>query len=81
MSCGAGGIIFPAAQLFPFDTVASPVFAAKALEPLNPRAARATSERIWTQAYVKHLRPEKAAELAAREYDATHPAIWVKRRR
>jgi hypothetical protein len=30
---------------------------------------------------VRNLSPEKAAELAAREYDSTHPAAWVKRLR
>jgi hypothetical protein len=36
---------------------------------INPRAARASRERLWTRAYVKNLSPEKAAELAALEYD------------
>jgi hypothetical protein len=31
-------------------------------------------------AYIRHLSPEKAAELAAHEYDSTHPPAWLKRR-
>jgi hypothetical protein len=53
----------------------------KALQSINTRAARATGERIWTRAYVQNLSPEKAAELAALEYDNTHRPAWTKRRR
>jgi hypothetical protein len=38
-------------------------------------------ESIWTRAYMMGLDPAEAAELAAREYDATHPPDWIKRRR
>jgi hypothetical protein len=55
--------------------------AVKALQGINPGTARATGERVWTRAYVKHLSPEKAAELAALEYDNTHRPAWTKRRR
>jgi len=30
---------------------------------------------------IRPLTPQQAAEIAAREYDSTHPAAWVKRRR
>jgi hypothetical protein len=55
--------------------------AVKACQKLHERAARVTRESIWTRAYIMRLDPLAAAELAAREYDATHPAAWVKRRR
>jgi hypothetical protein len=55
--------------------------AGKALQKLHERAARVTRDGFWTRCYVRNLSPEKAAELAAREYDGTHPAAWVKRRR
>jgi hypothetical protein len=32
-------------------------------------------------AYIMRLDPAKAAELAAREYDSTHPPAWIKRGR
>jgi hypothetical protein len=53
----------------------------KACQKLHERAARVTRESIWTRAYILRLDPSEAAELAAREYDATHPPAWVKRRR
>jgi hypothetical protein len=52
--------------------------AVKALQKLHERAAR---DGFWTRCYVRNVTPEKAAELAAREYDATHPASWIKKRR
>jgi hypothetical protein len=55
--------------------------AVKALHKLHARAAAVTRESIWTRAYIMHLSPAGAAQVAAREYDATHPAGWVKRRR
>ena len=55
--------------------------ALKALQRLHERAAAVTRDRIWTRAYILRLEPPEAAELAAREYDATHPPAWVKRRR
>jgi hypothetical protein len=55
--------------------------AVKVLQSINTRAAMATGERIWTRAYVQNLSPEKAAELAALEYDNTHRPAWTKRRR
>jgi hypothetical protein len=55
--------------------------AVKALQKLHERAARVTRDGFWTRCYVRNLSPEKAAELAACEYDSTHPAAWVKRRR
>jgi len=36
-----------------------------------------TRESIWTRAYIMGLNPAKAAELAAREYDSTHPPSWT----
>jgi len=53
----------------------------KALQRLHERAAVVTRDRIWTRAYILRLDPAEAAELAAREYNATHPPAWVKRRR
>ena len=55
--------------------------AVKALQRLHERAAVVTRDRIWTRAYILRLDPAEAAELAAREYDSTHPPSWVKRRR
>jgi hypothetical protein len=55
--------------------------AVKACQKIHEHAARVTRESIWTRAYVLRLSPVEAAEVAAREYDATHPAAWVKRRR
>jgi len=55
--------------------------AVKALQRRHERAAVVTRDRIWTRAYILCLDPAEAAELAAREYDATHPPAWVKRRR
>jgi hypothetical protein len=55
--------------------------AVKALQKLHERAARFTRERLGTRAYILRLDPIEAAELAAREYDASHPPPWVKRRR
>jgi hypothetical protein len=52
--------------------------AVKALQKLHERAARVTRDGFWTRCYVRNLSPEKAAELAAREYDSTHPAAWVR---
>jgi hypothetical protein len=48
------------------------------VQKLHERAAR---DGFWTRCYVRNVTPEKAAELAAREYDATHPASWIKKRR
>ena len=53
----------------------------KALEKRNKFAVTATRESILARAYVQGLSPEDASDVAAREYDATHPAAWVKRRR
>jgi hypothetical protein len=53
----------------------------KALQKRHGRAARVTRDGFWTRCYVRNLSSEKAAELAAREYDATHPPDWLKRRR
>jgi hypothetical protein len=55
--------------------------AEKALQKLHERAAAITRESIWTRAYILRLDPAEAAELAAREYDSTHPPSWIKRRR
>jgi len=55
--------------------------AVKALQRLHERAAAVTRESIWTRAYIMRLDPANAAELAAREYDSTHPPSWLKRRR
>jgi hypothetical protein len=55
--------------------------AVKALKRLHERAAIVTPERLWTQLYIRRLDPAEAAELAAREYDSTHPPAWVKRPR
>jgi hypothetical protein len=55
--------------------------AVKALQKLHERAARVTRDGFWTRCYVRNLSPEKAVELAAREYDATHAPDWLKRRR
>jgi hypothetical protein len=45
----------------------------KALQKGHERAARVTRDGFWTRCYVRNLSPQKAAELAAREYDSTHP--------
>jgi hypothetical protein len=42
---------------------------------------RVTRDGFWTQMLLRNLSPEKAAELAAREYDSTRPPDWIKRRR
>lgn len=55
--------------------------AVEALQRLHERAAMVARESIWTRAYIMRLEPAEAAELAAREYDATHPPTWIKRRR
>jgi hypothetical protein len=55
--------------------------AVKALQKRHERAAIATRESMWTRAYILRLDPAEAAELAAREYDSTHPPSWIKRRR
>jgi hypothetical protein len=55
--------------------------AVKALRKLHERAAIVTRESLWTRAYIMRLDPAEAAELAAREYDSTHPPDWIKRRR
>jgi hypothetical protein len=55
--------------------------AVKPLQKLHERAVRSTRDGFWTRCYVRNLSPEKAAELAAREYDAMHPPNWIKRRR
>jgi hypothetical protein len=55
--------------------------AVKALQKRHERAAIFTRESIWTRAYIMRLDPAKTAELAAREYDSTHPPSWIKRRR
>jgi hypothetical protein len=54
--------------------------AVKALQKLHERAARVPRERIWPRAYIMRLEPAEAADVAAREYDATHPPAWVKMR-
>ena len=55
--------------------------AVKALQRLHERAAVVTRDGLWTRAYILRLEPAQAAEMAAREYDATHPPAWVKRKR
>jgi len=55
--------------------------AVKACLKVHDRAAAITRESIWSRAYIMRLSPAEAAEIAAREYDSAHPAIWVKRRR
>ena len=55
--------------------------AVKAWLKVHDRAAAVTRESIWTHAYIMRPSPAEAAEVAAREYDSTHPAAWVKRRR
>jgi hypothetical protein len=45
--------------------------AVKVLQKLHERAVRSTRDGFWTRCYVRNLSPERAAELAAREYDAT----------
>jgi len=55
--------------------------AVKALQRLHERAEVVTRDRIWARAYILRLDPAQAAELAAREYDSTHPPAWIKRRR
>jgi hypothetical protein len=51
----------------------------RSLSPIT--IARVTRDGFWTRCYVRNLSPEKAAELAAREYDSTHPPEWIKRQR
>jgi len=53
----------------------------KALQKRHEGAAAVTRESIWTRAYIMRLDPAQAAELAAREYDSTHPPDWIKRKR
>ena len=53
----------------------------KALQKLHERAAAVTRDGLWTRAYILRLDPAEAAELAAREYDSTHPPAWINRRR
>jgi hypothetical protein len=53
----------------------------KALAKVNLAAVPVTREGVLTRAYVEGLSPEQATEVAAREYDSTHPAAWVNRRR
>ena len=53
----------------------------RALGKVNLAAVPVTREGVLSRAYVQGLSPEQAAEIAVREYDSTHPAAWVKRRR
>jgi hypothetical protein len=46
--------------------------AVKALQKLHWSAAAVTRDGLWTKLYVRGFSPEKAAELAEREYDSTH---------
>ena len=55
--------------------------AVKALQKLHEQAAAVTREGLLTRAYFQGLSPHQAAELAAHEYEATHPQSWIKRRR
>jgi hypothetical protein len=55
--------------------------AGRALQKLHERAARVTRDGFWTRCYVRNLSPERAAQLAAREYDSTHPPDWIKQGR
>jgi hypothetical protein len=54
--------------------------ALKALQKLHPLAAAATREGLLTRCYIQGLNSQQAGELAAREYDSTHPPAWVKKR-
>jgi hypothetical protein len=51
------------------------------LPKVHERAAVVTRDGFWTRLYVRGLSPDDAAKHAAREYDSTHPAASVKRRR
>jgi hypothetical protein len=53
----------------------------KALAELHERAAIVTRHGLWTKFYVRGLSPEKAAELAATEYNNSHRPKWAKGRR
>jgi len=55
--------------------------AVKACLKVHDRAAAVTRESVWSRGYIMHLSSAEAAEVAAREYDSTHPPIWLKRRR
>jgi hypothetical protein len=46
----------------------------KALQKLHWSAAAFTRDGLWIKLYVRGFSPEKAAKLAAREYDANAPA-------
>jgi len=48
---------------------------------VHERAASITRESRWTRAYITGRSPAEAAEIDAREYDATHWAAWIKRGR
>jgi hypothetical protein len=54
--------------------------AVKACLRVHERAAAVTRESIWSRADIMQMSPAEVAEIAAREYDSTHSAIWVKRR-
>ena len=53
----------------------------KALAKINLPAVPVTQEGVLSRAYVQGLSPEQAAQVASREYDSTHPAAWIRRRR
>jgi len=55
--------------------------AVKACLKVHDRAAAVTRESIWSRTYIMRLSPAEAAQVAAREYDSTHSAIWIKRKR
>ena len=55
------------------------IAAVKALAQVNGRAILTTRDGFWTRLYVRGLSPQQAAEMAAREYDATHPVERTRR--
>jgi hypothetical protein len=59
----------------------SPLTRPASMQARTTAAAAVTRDGLWTRLYVRGLGPKQAAELAAREYDATHRPDWIKGRR
>jgi hypothetical protein len=73
----------PAAEAVPATDVPFLVWKAEAVLALvmvHQQALTATHDSFWTQVYIRGLSPQQAAEMAAREYDATYPPTERTRR-
>jgi hypothetical protein len=72
----------PEAEAVPAADVSFTVWKAEAVLALaiHQRAAAVTRDSFWTRLYVRGFSPEQAAEMTARDYDATHRPERVKAR-